>query len=167
MTDIDPERAEMVRRKYIDLEPTLENAAITAEAEQHERAIREARAAVEQYNEANGLEWINWELPTELRDRVYKARARLREAQARDSRHGEGIVHYYDDRNKHDEANGWPAYEYWNPHHQTVPLGTVVAKPEKVYVLRGGTAGGVLPRERRAPELDMVKSRGVVYDVFV
>ena len=139
--DLDPERADMLRRKYINLEPTLENAAVIIAEAEHERAIREARQACEDYNEANGLAWINWELPTELRERVYQVRARLREAQARDAREGDGppSVWYDDDRNKFDEAYGWPAYNPDKPHHQTVPFGTIVAEPN------GCTCCGAVP----------------------
>jgi hypothetical protein len=170
MSDLTPEQERLAAKYGIHSGPgygvqdvTPEQAAARAWADQTERAIRETRQACEYYNAANGLEWISWELPTELRDRVYQVRARVTEAQARDFRHGDGIVQYFDDRNKHDEANGWPAYEYWNPDHATVPLGTIVADPETVHVLRGGTAGGVLPRERLAPELDM-PDYGHAYD---
>lgn len=179
MSDLTPEDRERLAAKYgIYSGPgygvqdvTPEQAAARAWAEQVERTIREVRQACEDYNKAKGLEWLNWELPTKLRERAYQARARVQEAQARDARSPEGsetLVHYYDDRNKDDEAKGWPAYEYWNPDHQTVPLGTVVAKPEKAYVLRGGTAGGVLPRERHAPELDMPDyGPGYDFDTFM
>jgi hypothetical protein len=48
-------------------------------------------------------------------------------------------VHYYDDRNKYDEANGWPTFDPDNLAQATVPLGTVLADPDTVHVLRGGT----------------------------
>lgn len=125
-------------------EVTPEQAAATAWAEQVERTIREVHRACEAYN-ANGYEgddqlgWLLWELPPELRERIEGVRARLREAQSRQSRSGGQYLYYYDDRNEHDQDNGWPAYDPDNPDHQTVPLGTVVADPHTVHVLRGGT----------------------------
>ncbi|MGE0218409.1 hypothetical protein [Mycolicibacterium sp.] len=46
MSDLTPGQ---LRRKYINLEPTLENAAIIAEAEQLERAVTDAHRACEEY----------------------------------------------------------------------------------------------------------------------
>lgn len=140
MSDMTPERAERLAAKYgIHSGPgygvqdvTPQQAVATAWAEQVERAIREVRAACEEYN-GEELDWLLWELPTELRQRVEQARERVREGQRR------GIIHFYDDRNKYDERNGWPAFDPDNPDHATVPLGTVLVDPDTVHVLRGGT----------------------------
>jgi hypothetical protein len=157
-----------------DHPPTLEQAAIIAEAEQIERMMRDLRQACEDYNGPE-LMWLTWELPAELRERIDGVQTRLREAQARDSRDGGGIVFYQDDRNKYDEADGWPAYDPDNPHHQTVPMGVVVAEPNlTVHVLRGGTGERVttpIPRrhqsfadEARELGLDDLPDYGPGYD---
>lgn len=154
MTDHD----EYLRRKYINLEPTLENAAIIAEAEQHERTISDVHRACERYN-GDELAWLTWELPKELRERIDRAQRRLREAQARDSREAPpgprasidspGTVWYDDDTNKYHEQAGWPPYDPDNPHHQTVPFGVIAGEPDTVHVLRGGTFERVTEPEPR------------------
>lgn len=140
----DPQRDEKLSAKYINPPNTLEQATITAEAEQYVQTLLDVRRACEEYN-GDELDWLTWELLPEVRERINQVQMRLREAQARDSRYGEGIVHYHDDRNKYDEANGWPAFDPDNPHHQMVPFGTIVAEPDTVHVLRGGTAERVSP----------------------
>lgn len=146
---IDAGRREEITRKYmlasgpgfgVQDSPTPEQAAIIAEAEQHVQTMRDLRRACEEFNGPE-LAWLLWELPAELRARIDRARTRLREAQARDDRDQGGVhlVHYYDDRNKHDVASGWPEYEPNNPHHQTVPFGVLIWEPDTVHVLRGGT----------------------------
>lgn len=140
MTDLTPERRKRLTAKYgIHSGPgcgvqdsTPQHAAAVAWAEQTERTIREIHAACEAYN-GEELEWLLWELPNELRQRVERARAQMHEGRHRD------LLHYYDDRNKYDEANGWPAFDPDKPDHATVPLGTVLADPDTVHVLRGGT----------------------------
>lgn len=142
-------------QKYINPPPSPKQAAIQAEAEQHVLAVLDTRRACEEYNEANGLAWINWELPTELRERIDRVLIRIREAMARDSRSAPpgpretcdalSTIWYYDNRNKYYEQDGWPAYDPDNPHHQTVPFGTSVAEPDTLHVLRGGTAERVVP----------------------
>ena len=48
-------------------------------------------------------------------------------------------IWYYDDRNKYHEQDGCPAFDPDNPQHQGVPFGTIVADPDTVHALRGGT----------------------------
>lgn len=154
MTAIPPERQARLVAKYgIHSGPgygvqqvTPRHAVATAWAEQVERTIREVRDACAGYN-GDDLEWLDWELPRALRARVERERARLHEAQSRDGRGGGSILHYYDDRNKRDnEAHNpfnagaaWPDYEPGKPGHATVPLGHILADPNTVHVLRGGT----------------------------
>lgn len=119
---------------------TPQQAVATAWAEQVERTIREVHRACEDYN-GDDLDWLLWELPTELRQRVEQARARFHEGRRR------GLLHYYDDRNKYDNERfnpgnvgaAWPEFDPDDPQHATVPLGTVLADPDTVHVLRGGT----------------------------
>ncbi|MBZ4557645.1 hypothetical protein GBO17_02595 [Mycobacterium avium subsp. hominissuis] len=158
MDDFDPEYEDRLRRKYINPPNTLEQAAINAEAEQHAHTMIDLHRACERYNGAK-LAWITWEIPEQLRKRIDISRARLREAQARDSREAPpgprasidspGTVWYDDDTNKYHEANGWPAYDPDNPHHQTVAFGLIVAEPDTVHVLRGGTFERVTEPEPR------------------
>lgn len=146
MSDLTPEDRDRLAAKYgIHTGPgygvqdsTPEQAAARAWAEQMERTIREVHQACEDYN-GEKLAWITWELPTQVRERIAKYQSRLQEAQRRDSQFGEGIVHYYDDRNKGDEVDGWPAFDPDNPDHQTVPLGHILTDQQTVHVLRGGT----------------------------
>ena len=157
-------------QKYINPPDTLETAAIKAGAEQHAHAVLDTRRACEEYNDANGLAWINWELPTELRERVDRVHARIREAMARDSRSAPpgpretcdapSTIWLYDNRNKYDEQQArWPAFDPDNPAMQAVPFGTIVAEPDTLHILRGGTGERVVqpspwffqkPREERS-----------------
>lgn len=159
MSDMTPEQRRLAAKYGTHSGPgygvqdvTPQQAVATAWAEQVERTIREMHAACEAYN-GDELGWLLWELPTELRQRVEQARARVAEGRRR------GIVHYYDDRNKYDEANGWPAFDPDNPDHATVPLGTVLADHDTVHVLRGGTQPlfdrrDGLGRHQRASEVE-------------
>jgi hypothetical protein len=140
MSDIDPARAEYLRKKYVDPAPSLGQAVITAEAEQLTRAVLDTHAACEAYNAEKMLDWLTLDLPPQLRDRIDQYRARLRDAQSRESRGGGKYVHYYDDRNSHDEANGWPAFSPDKPHLHNVPFGHILSeRAHTVHVLRGGT----------------------------
>ncbi|MCV7259204.1 hypothetical protein [Mycobacterium shimoidei] len=149
MTDnpIDPQRRAELIGKYIDIDPSSPPpwlvdyaaslgadaqtalAAIRSEAEQHVLSAVEVRRACAEYNRANA--WITWELTPELRERLDQVRARQREG------HRRGLLIYNDDKNKYDLADGWPAFDPDNPHHQSVPMATIVASPEAVHVLRG------------------------------
>jgi hypothetical protein len=156
--DLTPERIAYLRDKYINPPSTPQTAAAVALAEQQARAILDTQHACEVYNAEQGLAFINWELPTELREYVYRVRNKLYEATARDSREAPpgprptndvpGIIWYYDDRNKYDEAAGWPPFDPDNPSHQCVPFGTICADPDTVHVLRGGTEERVQPSSR-------------------
>jgi hypothetical protein len=158
MNELTPEYEDRLRRKYINPPDTLEQAAITAEAEQHAQTMIDLRRACERYN-GEKLAWVTWELPTELRERIDRARMQLCEAQARDSREAPpgprasidspGTVWYDDGTNKYHEMNGWPVYDPDNPHHQTVPFGVIVGEPDTVHVLRGGTFERVTEPEPR------------------
>ncbi|WP_131806156.1 hypothetical protein [Mycobacterium alsense] len=158
MTDFDADYEDRLRRKYISPPNTLEQSVIVAEAEQYAHTMIDLHRACERYNGAE-LAWITWEIPGQLRERIDRARARLREAQARDSREAPpgprasidspGTVLYDDDTNKYHEQSGWPAYDPDNPHHQTVPFGVIVAEADTVHVLRGGTTERVTPPEPR------------------
>lgn len=143
---IDPDRTEYLRNKYVIPPSSLQQAVITAEAEQLAQAVLDTRAACEEYNEQHGLGWLTLDLPTQLRECIDRYSARLREAQSRDSldrsstsSSAGSLVAYYDDRNSYDEANGWPAHDPDNPHMQNVPLGHILCDPTTVHVLRGGT----------------------------
>jgi hypothetical protein len=190
LSDMTPEE---LRAKYginrgpgfgVQDSPTPQQAAATAEAEQHVHSMLDLRRACEEYNGPEFEPWLLWELPPPLRDRIDGVWARLREAKARDSREAPpgarktcdspGTIWYYDDRNKYDEANGWPAYDPDNPHHQTVPFGVIVGERDTVHVLRGGTAERVTPSspkwhqsfgdEARELGLDDMPDYGHAYD---
>lgn len=139
---IDPDRAELLRSKYITPPDDLATAGIKAQAEQLSLAVMDARRGVEAHNAALGLAWLNWRTPPSIGERCDAYMARLREAQARQSRGGGTFVIYHDDRNKHDVANGWVRYNPDVPSRQAVPLGHVLAGHKgtmTVYVLRAGT----------------------------
>ncbi|MBU8819890.1 hypothetical protein KL864_28805 [Mycolicibacterium goodii] len=146
---IDPQRRAELVGKYIDIDPSSPPpwladyaaslgadaqtalAAIRSEAEQHVLSAVEVRRACEGYNRDHGCGWITWELTPELRERINQVRARQREG------HRRGLLIYNDDKNKYDLADGWPVFDPDNPHHQSVPMATIVASPDTVHVLRG------------------------------
>ena len=166
MPDInDPGYRDYLRRAYIDPEPSLEVAAIQAEADQHVLTLLEIERACERYN-GDKLVWLTNEIPTELRQLIDGVLARLNEAKARDSRHAPRgprvsdvlpeMVWWDDGRSKYDEMAGWKPFDPDNPHHSGVGFGTIVAEQRlHVYVLRGGTDKPVVPRDMVATDDDV------------
>lgn len=169
---IDAARRAYLRSKYIDDAPPGPVAA----AEQLAKAMQEVRTAAEDWNAEQGCGWLNWQTAPALGERIERHLARVREAEARQSRGGGTYVNYFDDRNSFDEANGWPAYDPDNPGHANVVRGHILAehmsgRPITVHILRGGTEPGLFagrerdrPADEGAPATDDLPNYGHPYD---
>ncbi|MGE0218411.1 hypothetical protein [Mycolicibacterium sp.] len=88
-----------------------------------------------QYNTRQKIEWLTWDLPARLRDRIADYATRLHEAQRRDSQFDAGMVLYFAGWEGADEL---PEYNPDNPHHANLPFGHILSEPNVVHVLRPG-----------------------------
>jgi len=147
---IDDDRRAYLTDKYMNPPDDLALAGIKAGAEQLSRAVIDARRGVEAHNAALGLGWLNWRTPPAIGEKCDAYLARLREAQARQSRDpASTFVVNHDDRNRLDRENGWVEYDPDIPGHQTTPLGHVIGDIKStmtVHILRAGTQPGMFDR---------------------
>ena len=164
---IDPDRRAELIGKYIDIDPKSpppwladDAASLGADAQTAVAAIPGRSRAAHQSNRRGPARLRrveprerldHMEVTPELRDRIDRAKARIREAQRLDAmarvKPGEGIMRYDDNRDKYDELAGWVPHDPDNPFMHGYMFGTIVADPETLHVLRGGA---LVPRMTRS-----------------